>query len=146
MSEREAIYPIRYRYSLQNSYSLGRPANNIPFSLYFGGFGTLLRKRHAGRDSFAYGLKYGCPPIGPVAAIVGMLFWGWLWGVMGVLLAVPLTACIKLIADWHPSLVHISNLLAERPRAIPNWAYTGPVSVARAIPFLRKRLQADPKQ
>jgi predicted PurR-regulated permease PerM len=84
--------------------------------------------------------------IGPVAATVGMLFWGWLWGVMGVLLAVPLTACIKLIADWHPSLVHISNLLAERPRAIPNWAYTGPVSVARAIPFLRKRLQADPKQ
>ena len=30
--------------------------------------------------------------IGPVAATVGILFWGWLWGVMGLLLAVPLTA------------------------------------------------------
>ena len=48
--------------------------------------------------------------IGPVAATVGMLFWGWLWGVMGLLLAVPLTAFIKLVADLHPSLA-VSVLL-----------------------------------
>ncbi len=58
--------------------------------------------------------------IGPVAATMGMLFWGWLWGIMGVLLAVPLTALIKLISDCHPSLIHISNLLAETPRAVPS--------------------------
>lgn len=29
--------------------------------------------------------------IGPVAATAGILFWGWLWGFMGVLLAIPLT-------------------------------------------------------
>ena len=50
--------------------------------------------------------------IGPVAATVGILFWGWLWGVMGLLLAVPLTAFIKLVADLHPSLCHLSNMLA----------------------------------
>ena len=54
--------------------------------------------------------------IGPVAATIGMLFWGWLWGVMGVLLAIPLTAFVKLVSDCHPSLLHISNLLAERPQ------------------------------
>jgi hypothetical protein len=27
---------------------------------------------------------------------------GWLWGVMGLLLAVPLTAFIKLVVDLHP--------------------------------------------
>src|SRR5260221_11509738 len=36
--------------------------------------------------------------IGPVAATVGVLFWSWLWGAIGLLLAVPLTAFVKLVA------------------------------------------------
>jgi predicted PurR-regulated permease PerM len=83
--------------------------------------------------------------IGPVAATMGMLFWGWMWGIMGILLAVPLTAFVKLVADCHPSLIHISNLLAETPRPVPDWARTGQAKVTEAIPFLRKRLQADVK-
>jgi predicted PurR-regulated permease PerM len=83
--------------------------------------------------------------IGPVAATMGMLFWGWMWGVMGILLAVPLTAFVKLAADCHPSLIHISNLLAETPRPVPNWAQAGQARVAQAIPFLRKRAPAEGK-
>jgi predicted PurR-regulated permease PerM len=59
--------------------------------------------------------------IGPVAATAGILFWGWLWGLMGIFLAVPLTAMVKIIADSHPSLIHVANLLAESPRAISPW-------------------------
>jgi predicted PurR-regulated permease PerM len=62
--------------------------------------------------------------IGPVAATGGILFWGWLWGVMGVLLAIPLTAFVKIVADSHPSLVHISNILAEHPRVVTHPAKT----------------------
>jgi predicted PurR-regulated permease PerM len=83
--------------------------------------------------------------IGPVAATMGMLFWGWMWGVMGIILAVPLTAFVKLIADCHPSLIHVSNLLAETPRPVPNWAQTGQAKVAQAIPFFRKRARAEGK-
>lgn len=53
--------------------------------------------------------------VGPVAVIVGMLFWGWLWGMPGLLLAVPLTAFVELIAATQPSLVHLSSLLAATP-------------------------------
>ena len=53
--------------------------------------------------------------IGPVAATAGILFWGWLWGPMGVLLSIPLTGAVKLIADCHPSLIHLSNMLGESP-------------------------------
>jgi predicted PurR-regulated permease PerM len=60
--------------------------------------------------------------ISPVAATVGILFWGWLWGLIGVLLAVPLTAFVKIVADSHPSLGKIANLLAERPIAVPPWS------------------------
>jgi predicted PurR-regulated permease PerM len=77
--------------------------------------------------------------IGPVAATVGILFWGWLWGVMGLLLAVPLTAFIKLVADLHPSLCHLSNMLALTPRPIPRWVHYGETALERAIPYLRPR-------
>ena len=77
--------------------------------------------------------------IGPVAATVGILFWGWLWGVMGLLLAVPLTAFIKLVADLHPSLCHLSNMLALSPRPTPRWVRYGETALERAIPYLRSR-------
>lgn len=73
--------------------------------------------------------------IGPVAATVGILFWGWLWGVMGLLLAVPLTALVKLVADMHPSLCHLSNMLALTPRPVPRWVRYGETTVSRAIPY-----------
>jgi predicted PurR-regulated permease PerM len=75
--------------------------------------------------------------IGPVAATVGILFWGWLWGVMGLLLAVPLTAFIKLVADLHPSLCHLSNMLALTPRPTPGWVRFSETALERAIPYLR---------
>jgi hypothetical protein len=40
---------------------------------------------------------------------------------MGLLLAVPLTALVKLVADLHPSLCHVSDMLALTPRPIPRW-------------------------
>jgi len=54
--------------------------------------------------------------IGPVPATIGFLFWGWLWGVVGLLLAVPLTAFVKLLADSSPGLGYLSNLLAREPQ------------------------------
>jgi hypothetical protein len=44
------------------------------------------------------------------------MFWGWLWGIPGILLAVPLTAVLKILADADPALAHLSNLLARDPR------------------------------
>jgi predicted PurR-regulated permease PerM len=83
--------------------------------------------------------------IGPVAATAGILFWGWLWGLMGILLAVPLTAFVKIVADCHPSLIHISNLLAESPRPVSPWIYSGPKSVYKTVPFIRNRFPAKVK-
>jgi hypothetical protein len=76
--------------------------------------------------------------IGPVAATVGILFWGWLWGVMGLLLAVPLTAFVKLVADLHPSLCHVSNMLALTPRPTPRWVLYGETALERAIPYFAR--------
>jgi predicted PurR-regulated permease PerM len=41
-----------------------------------------------------------------VAITVALLFWGWVWGGMGLILAIPLTAALRVICDhtesWKP--------------------------------------------
>ena len=41
-----------------------------------------------------------------LAVTVALLFWGWLWGAIGLILAIPITAVIKVICDhvegWQP--------------------------------------------
>jgi predicted PurR-regulated permease PerM len=37
--------------------------------------------------------------INPVAVILSLIFWYWMWGVPGAILAVPMLAIIKIIAD-----------------------------------------------
>jgi hypothetical protein len=80
-----------------------------------------------------------------LAATAGILFWGWLWGLMGILLAVPLTAFVKIVADCHPSLIHVSNLLAESPRPIPSFIDSGRDTIYKTVPFIRKGFPAKVK-
>ncbi len=48
-----------------------------------------------------------------VAVFVGLLFWGWLWGVWGVLLAVPLMILVKTVADRFEDFQALGELLGE---------------------------------
>ena len=47
---------------------------------------------------------------------LSLLFWGWLWGIAGVLLAVPLTTSVKIIIEDIPGLRHFALLLEKAPR------------------------------
>ncbi len=49
----------------------------------------------------------------PVAVFLGLLFWGWLWGVVGMLLAVPLMMVVKAVADRIEDFKPLSELLGE---------------------------------
>jgi predicted PurR-regulated permease PerM len=51
--------------------------------------------------------------LNPLAVTLALLFWGWLWGAMGLVLAVPLTAAIKIIFDHVESLRSWGNWLGE---------------------------------
>jgi predicted PurR-regulated permease PerM len=48
-----------------------------------------------------------------VSIFTGILFWGWLWGVWGMLLAVPLMTAIKAICARVEGLNPIAQLLSE---------------------------------
>ena len=49
----------------------------------------------------------------PVAVFVGVLFWGWLWGMWGLLLAVPIIMVVKAICDQIDDLKPVGELLGE---------------------------------
>jgi predicted PurR-regulated permease PerM len=48
-----------------------------------------------------------------VAVFVGLLFWSWVWGVWGMLLAVPMMMVIKVICDHVEPLQPVGHLLGE---------------------------------
>ncbi len=47
------------------------------------------------------------------AVFISLLFWGWIWGLWGLLLAVPITAAIKAVCDRVEDLGPIAELLKE---------------------------------
>jgi predicted PurR-regulated permease PerM len=49
----------------------------------------------------------------PVAIFIGLLFWSWVWGVWGTILAVPMLMAIKSICDHVEDLQPIGELLGE---------------------------------
>jgi predicted PurR-regulated permease PerM len=40
--------------------------------------------------------------LSPLAILVWLLIWAWMWGIPGALLAVPMLTCLKLITEWLP--------------------------------------------
>ena len=50
--------------------------------------------------------------LSPVAIFLAIVFWGWLWGIPGALLAVPILASFKIVCDRFPSLRNISEFLS----------------------------------
>jgi predicted PurR-regulated permease PerM len=49
----------------------------------------------------------------PVAVFVGVIFWGWLWGVPGLLLGIPIMMVIKAICDHVEDLQPVGELLSD---------------------------------
>jgi len=49
----------------------------------------------------------------PVAIFVGLLFWTWIWGVWGTVLAVPMLTTVKAICDRVDDLQPLGELLGE---------------------------------
>ena len=49
----------------------------------------------------------------PVAVFVGLLFWSWVWGIWGAVLAVPMLMMLKAICDHIEDLQPMGELLGE---------------------------------
>jgi predicted PurR-regulated permease PerM len=67
-------------------------------------------------EPLLYGRHTG---VSSIALIVGAVFWTWLWGPLGLVLATPLTVCLVVIGRHVPRLSFLSILLSDEEPLTP---------------------------
>ena len=63
-------------------------------------------------EPWLYGKHTG---VSAVAVLVAAVFWLWLWGPVGLLLATPLTVCLLVVGKHVPQLSFLDVLLGNEP-------------------------------
>jgi predicted PurR-regulated permease PerM len=63
-------------------------------------------------EPWLYGRGTG---VSGVAVLLAAVFWTWLWGIVGLLLATPLTVCLLVIGKHVPQLSFLHILLGNEP-------------------------------
>jgi predicted PurR-regulated permease PerM len=67
-------------------------------------------------EPLLYGRSAG---LAPMAIIVSALFWTWLWGPIGLLLATPLTVCVAVMGRYIPEMGFLNTVLGVEPVLSP---------------------------
>jgi hypothetical protein len=72
-------------------------------------------------EPWLYGQSVG---LSPIAVIVAVIFWTWIWGAVGLVLATPLTVCLVVIGKHISGLAIFDRLLGEGRALEPHlWLY-----------------------
>ena len=69
-------------------------------------FGTILEPIFMGK-SFSLNV---------ITVLVMLMLWGFIWGVPGLIMAIPITVCIKIILDQFPETKVLSNILSANKK------------------------------
>ncbi|MDU7522823.1 MAG: AI-2E family transporter [Roseomonas mucosa] len=67
-------------------------------------------------EPMVYGHSTG---LSPVSVIVAAIFWTWLWGPIGLILATPLTLCLVVLGRHVERLEFLDVMLGDRPALTP---------------------------
>jgi predicted PurR-regulated permease PerM/methylmalonyl-CoA mutase cobalamin-binding subunit len=68
-------------------------------------------------EPWLYGSSTG---VSSIALIIAAVFWTWLWGPIGLVLAIPLTVCLAVMGRHVPKLQFLSVLLSEEQALAPH--------------------------
>jgi predicted PurR-regulated permease PerM len=63
-----------------------------------------------------YGHSVG---VSEFALLVAIVFWTWLWGGIGLVMATPLTVCFVVVARHIPALAWVEILMGDNPKVKP---------------------------
>jgi predicted PurR-regulated permease PerM len=67
-------------------------------------------------EPIVYGQSTG---LSPFAVVISTIFWTWLWGPVGLLIATPLTLCLVVLGRHVERLEFLDVLLGDRPALTP---------------------------
>ena len=66
-------------------------------------------------EPMLYGQSVG---VSDLALLVAIVFWTWLWGGIGLVMATPLTVCLVVMAKHVPSLEWVEVLIGDNPKVL----------------------------
>ena len=67
-------------------------------------------------EPLVYGKSTG---LSPFAVVISAIFWTWMWGPVGLLIATPLTLCLVVLGRHVERLEFLDVLLGDRPALTP---------------------------
>jgi predicted PurR-regulated permease PerM len=67
-------------------------------------------------EAVVYGRRTG---LSPLVVVLSTFFWTWLWGIPGLLLALPMTLCLSVAGRYVPGLEILGVLLGDAPALGP---------------------------
>nr|UXE45815.1 hypothetical protein Hi04_10k_c5218_00028 [uncultured bacterium] len=88
----------------------------IKLALVFGIYGGTDVLLYNFVEPWFYGTSTGVSALGVLVAAV---FWTWLWGPVGLLLATPLTVCLVVVGRYVPNLEFLSVMLSDEEVLTP---------------------------
>jgi predicted PurR-regulated permease PerM len=71
-------------------------------------------------EPLVYGHSTG---LTPVSVVIAAIFWTWLWGPIGLILATPLTLCLVVLGRHVDRLEFLDVLLGDRPALSPTESF-----------------------
>jgi predicted PurR-regulated permease PerM len=99
-----AAFPIALSFAVYESYT--------PFVAVVIMFVVVELLSNNVMEPMLYGSSTG---MSTLAILVAAVFWTWLWGPIGLLLATPLTVCLVVIGKYVPQLQFLDILLGDEP-------------------------------
>jgi predicted PurR-regulated permease PerM len=88
--------------------------------------------------------------VSKVALLIAIAFWTWIWGPAGLILAMPITVCLVVVAKYVPGLEFVVMMLGDDPALQAPLSYyqrllaADPVEAAEIV--ARRRAQPDPER
>lgn len=73
--------------------------------------------------------------LSPFLILIMLLFWGWLWGSIGMILAIPLTSALQIICHSVPQLRPVAIVMGTINRPVHHF-------FSKLIPYIRKKRKA----
>jgi predicted PurR-regulated permease PerM len=72
--------------------------------------------------------------LSPISVVISAIFWGWLWGPVGLILSTPLTLCLVVLGRHVKQLEFLNVLFGDRP------------ALTRVENFYQRVLAGDPDE
>lgn len=92
-------------------------------------------------EPWLYGASTG---LSTVAVLVAALFWGWLWGPIGIVLSVPMTVVLVVLGRYLPPLAIFTVLFGDEGTLAPAVRFYHRVLAGAELDQLRPRRALEP--